>query len=344
MGKVVKNLRAHHDVDALVAERKLEPVTADREIHRGLARPRELFGRIEPKGNELDSVLVGDLAGEPRDVAKPGADIQQCRAARQLLQHIPELTNRRAASAEKRVGPRDVGERAFDDLRVDVRRVEELTLARARRRQKRAHHLALELRVSTTVIQERPRVFGVRCFHLPNDYSVIAAIVERSATTLDRSDDIVQHRNSCLRSAIPDALEPVDVHDGEPSRELLLIGGEDVDYEAGACSQRFVCRGCLLDADENEWRYETHRTERTHRHPVVSARCVEGGNDRYTRRKSTEHISEFVFRDAQLRIAGERNKSKRNRGVRTASGGTKSPATPIRRSAISFRVESARAA
>ena len=94
----------------------------------------------------------------------PLPDVEQRGGGAQLGKQVPDLEQHRSRAAEQRVRERDIGERASHEAWVDVRRVEILEAATARRRDQRGHGIvrrrssymsALELGVATAIVQQR---------------------------------------------------------------------------------------------------------------------------------------------------------------------------------------------
>src|ERR1700704_2675200 len=134
--EVMQNLRAHHDVDAVVGKRQVARVGTNREIHRTPAGLRELGGGIESDCRELYAVAARLLSRSARNVAESGAYIEQRGVAWHLLQRVLQFVERGADSAEPRVRARHIGERSRDEFGIDVRRVENLVAPFSRWRQK----------------------------------------------------------------------------------------------------------------------------------------------------------------------------------------------------------------
>ena len=139
IGKVMQNLRAHHDVHAAVRERQMQRVPANREAHRLPAGVRELGRRIQTNSGQLQPVLAGEGSGATRDVAESGADVEERGAPREVVEGAPQLVERGAHPAEQSVAPRDIGQGPGYHLRIHVRKVEDLDAAPARRSEKRRH-------------------------------------------------------------------------------------------------------------------------------------------------------------------------------------------------------------
>jgi hypothetical protein len=77
-----------------------------------------------------------------RDVADAGAHVEERRLAREAAEHRAQLGEHGAHPAEERVRAGDVGQRARDEPRVDVGRIEDLDAAAARRSERRRHPTA----------------------------------------------------------------------------------------------------------------------------------------------------------------------------------------------------------
>ena len=139
-GEVVEDLRAEHDVHAPRREGERERVARHR-VPDPLSRDaRERLGRVEADGAQGKPRALGERVRGLGEVAVTRADVEQRDRrgrvpARQRAQRVVEREQRGAAAAEPAVGARDVGDGAGADVVGDVRVVEQLDAAAARRRE-----------------------------------------------------------------------------------------------------------------------------------------------------------------------------------------------------------------
>jgi hypothetical protein len=77
VSEMMEKLRAHHDVDASIGERKPQGIAADGAIDGLSARARQLLGGIETEGVKLDAAFVRERACVGRYVAQTRADVEQ---------------------------------------------------------------------------------------------------------------------------------------------------------------------------------------------------------------------------------------------------------------------------
>src|SRR6267143_3719339 len=113
--------------------------------------------------------------------------------------------------------------------------------------------------VPTSIVEQRPPVGGVAADHQADEYRVIAARNGAALLALDVGDDALDHRDAALILAIAHAQEPVRLLAGKAPRQLLLLGGEDVEHEMRAAFERRVHVVRLVHRDENERRIERYR-------------------------------------------------------------------------------------
>src|SRR5258706_9618853 len=163
--EVMKYLRAHHDIDAVVRKRQMQRVGTNCEVHRTLAGLRELGGGIEPDRRQLYAVAARFLSRSTWNVAESGAHIEQRGVPWHLLQRVLQFVERGADSAVQRVGALHIGERSRGELGIDVRGVENLVAPFSRWRQK------VSQRVSAPAVRNhhgnRGAVFRSRRASLP---------------------------------------------------------------------------------------------------------------------------------------------------------------------------------
>src|SRR4051812_11755474 len=107
--------------------------------------------------------------------------------------------------------------------------------------------------------------------------------------------------------------------------------------------KQLVHRRSVIDAKEDERRIEAQRAERACRHAVVDTGVVASREDRDTGGKASEHAAEGVGVDhdaaAVVRGAKGENTFQRYDSRTTSVAGTKSPVTPMSRSASALRTE-----
>src|SRR5215472_6619148 len=104
------------------------------------------------------------------------------------------------------------------------------------------------------------------------------------------------------------------------------------------------CR--VIDAHGDKGRLEAEGFKRAHRQADIPALGLQSGDDRHSAGKTTQYTAKSVRVDTHGVPAGRSAGSKRRitkRARRISLGGTKSPVTPTRRSAISGCWASARA-
>src|SRR5438046_1353830 len=74
---LVKQLRAEHDVDAAIGERKGERASTHGHVHAMTRRGDEGEGSVQRDGTQREATSSRDLAGAPGKVGEPRADVQQ---------------------------------------------------------------------------------------------------------------------------------------------------------------------------------------------------------------------------------------------------------------------------
>src|SRR5256885_16754237 len=122
-------LRAHHDVDAVVGEWQMPRITTDRPVQRLSTRSCQHTGGVESNGRQNYSVPRRDRPRACGNVAEAGSDVEQCCIQRQLRERVRQLVHRRADTTEQRICFGDIGKRARNDLRIDIRAIEYLESA-----------------------------------------------------------------------------------------------------------------------------------------------------------------------------------------------------------------------
>src|SRR5512140_2302793 len=103
--------------------------------------------------------------------------------------------------------------------------------------------------------------------------------------------------------------------------------------------QQAVHRRVVVDRHEHERRIEAHRAERAHRHPVIASLVVACRDDGDAGGESAKHTAKGVrvdHADGARETVSRRetpNTFQRYPSRITSRAGTKSPVTPMRRSA-----------
>src|SRR5688572_5142937 len=172
-------------------------------------------------------------------------------------------------------------------------------------------------------------------------------------TSLDHRERAVDEWRSGHATREPHPVKPIVELLGEPARDRFLRRREDAHRHLILLQQHGVQRRVVRDRNEDERRIEAHRAKRTRRHSMVHTGRIarrEDGNARY---EASENASERGAVDrhvGQLSWAGSgdggsapagakegKSNAIRYEGRNTSRGGTKSPVTPTKRSARSFR-------
>src|SRR4051812_34109937 len=97
-----------------------------------------------------------------------------------------------------------------------------------------------ELCVAAAIVEKRGAASRGRCLYLPEDYRVISGFMLREGGALDYAQNIIEHCVAVTGAAVTNALEAIDVDDREASRDVLLIGRQDVDDETARRGKRLV--------------------------------------------------------------------------------------------------------
>src|SRR2546426_4563762 len=151
---------------------------------------------------------------------------------------------------------------------------------------------------------------------------------------LDARQHAVQDGDAVPVLLVADAVEAVRVLRGKPAGDVLLVGGEHVQHEAGRRLQRRVHVVSPVDGNEEERRVERDGSHRAGRHTDGTAAGAAGGEDGHAGREPSQQLTEQRGVDA---VHGHQSSRARTPGASAARAGTKLPVAPTKRSARSGR-------
>src|SRR5665213_62057 len=152
---------------------------------------------------------------------------------------------------------------------------------------------------------------------------------------------IVQDQRAGLPASVTDTFEFLPTGIRKTTRQRFLGRGKDVDREIFGVRNHVVHRSGLVDADDDQRRLKRDGGERAHGHTVICTGLIDCCHNGDTTSKASHDGAECIWFETHTPKSNSRAKYPT---LRTWLAGTKSPATPTRRSAISLRRDSARAA
>src|SRR2546428_6218405 len=152
--------------------------------------------------------------------------------------------------------------------------------------------------IPSSIVEERPSVGNVPTDDQADEYRVVAPRNRAALLAFDVSDHALDDRDAALILAITHAAEPVRLRAGEPSRQRLLVGGEDVEDEMRPTLERRVHVVHFLDRYEDERRIERHRGDRAGRHADGLALRRPAGHHRDARGETAEQLAKLRRLDA----------------------------------------------
>src|SRR3989454_8378064 len=150
----------------------------------------------------------------------------------------------------------------------------------------------------SSIVEERPSVGNVPSDDEADEYRVVAPRNSAALLAFDVSDHALYDRDAALILAITHAAEPVRLRAGKPSRQRLLVGGEDIEDEMGSTLERRVHVVHFFDRYEDERRIERHRGDRARRHADGLALRCPAGQHRDARGEAAEQLAELRRLDA----------------------------------------------
>src|SRR2546422_54527 len=145
--------------------------------------------------------------------------------------------------------------------------------------------------IPSSIVEERPSIGSVPTDDETDEYRVIATGNRAALLAFDVSDHALDYRDAALILAIAHAAEPVLVCAGKPSRQRLLVGGEDIEDEMRFALERRVHVVHLFDRYEDERRIERHRGDRARRHADGLALRCPAGQHRDARGEAAEQLA-----------------------------------------------------
>src|SRR2546425_8665063 len=152
--------------------------------------------------------------------------------------------------------------------------------------------------IPSSIVEEGPSIGSVPTDDETDEYRVVPPRNRAALLAFDVRDHALDDRDAALILAIAHAAEPVRLRAGKPSRQRLLVGGEDIEDEMGSTLERRVHVVHFFDRYEDEWRIERHRGDRACRHADRLALPCPAGHHRDARGETTEQLAELRRLDA----------------------------------------------
>lgn len=144
VGEVMKELRAHHDVDAVISKGQGEGRSPDGCREAGFGALEKIERLIETDGDHMGAASLGKLGHCEWNVRQASSNVEQCQR-RAPDQQILNRAQRRPTATEQHIRSGDVPDRLDPRAGVDIGIIEDLMPA-ASRRGERAHFNARAVR------------------------------------------------------------------------------------------------------------------------------------------------------------------------------------------------------
>ena len=147
-----------------------------------------------------------------------------------------------------------------------------------------------------------------------DEYRMITAVERLEEAALECRDRALKDRDTVLIDGEIDAGELVFNERCEVLGKCRFVISENVDRESSGLLESVVAARHLLDADQNQGRFERDRAERGNRDAELLSRLVLRGNNGHAARESRQSGAEIGGRDGHrlnrestLRIAKNQN-------------------------------------
>ena len=135
----------------------------------------------------------------------------------------------------------------------------------------------------------------VRLLDLADEDGVVAAFIGVLQAAFEGGECAGQQGRAVQPCGVADAGKLLRLARGEQARQLLLIGGEDVDDEDAAGLKGVVDKCAAVYADEHERRVERERAEGADGDAVRPPCGVACGHDRHAAGKAAERRAEMAW-------------------------------------------------
>src|SRR5712691_43953 len=152
--------------------------------------------------------------------------------------------------------------------------------------------------IPSSIVEERTSVGSVPTDDEADEYRVVPPRNRAALLAFDVRDHALDDRDAARILAITHAAEPVRLRAGEPSRQRLLVGGEDVEHEVRPTLECCVHVVHFFDRYEDERRIERHRSDRARRHADGLTFRRPAGHHRDARGETAEQLAELRRLDA----------------------------------------------
>ncbi len=126
---------------------------------------------------------------------------------------------------------------------------------------------------------------------------MISALVGGENTALDTRQSGLEARYPVYPGLELPVAELIRRRRGELLREVLLIGGKNVNDKRVRLEKRVMARRDLFNTDKDQRRVERNGTERRDSDAVLPARRITGGHNADTAGKAGKCIAKFVLGD-----------------------------------------------